>query len=258
MTRMNSSRSFRLALVVVALVLSAGAAGAVTISNHDTPEDAAVGDRLSTTYVFADLYQNPQYEQWTLQGETELGSVTWTVQLVDQVGNVRNQNSYDGAVFNQSVSARDNVDEVRVQLTGTVPEVGNWSYRGGQAFLFAEYRLTRQGGTSTVINTFRSTRYTEGSREARRAIESARGTIEDAGGNQQAERTLENAVSAYNAGNFDNAADLAGQAQETAKSAKQRGQTIQLALYAIVGLIVVGGVIGGVYWYRSGQTQSKL
>ena len=255
---MNSSHSSRLLLVIVVTGLFAGAAGAVTIGSQDTPADVKVGDRITATYVFVDLYQDPQYTEWTLQGETDLESVTWTAQLVDQAGNVVAQNSYDGVIFNQSVSVDEDVDEVRVQLTGNVPEAGNWSYEGGQTFTFSEFRLTRQGGTSTVIDTFSSTRYTEASREARQAIESADASIQQSGGNQQAETQLENAISAYNAGNFDNAVDLANQAENTATSARQQSQTLQYALIAVVAIVILAAIVGAIYWYRSQQGASKL
>ena len=258
MTRMSSNPSSRLLIVITALVLFAGAAGAVSIANEDTPSEVKVGDRITATYVFVDLYKDPQYTEWTLQGVTELDSVTWTAQLVDQAGNVREQNSYDGTIFNQSVSVENDVDEVRVQLTGNAPEIANWSYEDQQPIMFVEFRLTRQGGTSTVIDRYSATRFTEDSARAREAIEAADAAIAGAGGNAQAETTLDNAISAYNVGNFDNAVDLANQARNTAQSAQQQSQTFQLALYVIVGIVVLVAVVGGIFWYRSQQGASKL
>lgn len=254
----NRSSSILLALLV-SVILATGAAGAVTISEHGTPTDLQVGERVTVSYVFTDLYTDPQYEQWTLQGETELEEVTWTVQLVDQADTVQGQELYDGAVFNQSVNIETDTAEVRVEVTGAVPSVGNWSYADGNRFLFAEFRLVRQGGTSAVIATFDdTTRYSDESRQAREAIESARAAIEEVGGHSEAETTLSSAVSAYEAGNFENAVNLANQAENTANQAKQGQEQQQLLLMGAGVVVLIVAIVGAVFWYRSRQQTSKL
>lgn len=260
MIRMNSNRSSRILLVlVVAIAAGAGVTGAVTISDHETPAEAKVGERMTVSYVFTDLYTDPQYEQWTLQGETGLDDVTWTVQLIDQADTVQDQQAYDGAVFNQSIDIETDTAEVRVEVTGEVPAIGNWSYADGNPFLFAEFRLARQGGTSAVIQTFdETTRYTDESRQARNAIESARTAISEAGGHEDAENTLSSAISAYNAGNFQNAVNLANQAEETAQKAQQGQEQRNLLLMGAGVVVLIAIVIGVVFWYRSRQTTSKL
>lgn len=257
---MNSSRSSSaLLILVVTVVVGAGVAGAVTISEHNTPTEAQVGDRVTVSYVFSNLYTDPQYEQWTLQGETGLEDVTWAVQLVDQANTVHEQQSYDGAMFNQSVDIEQDTAEVRVEVTGAVPPVENWSYADGNPFLFAEFRLTRQGGTSAVIDTFdETTRYTEESRQAREAIERAETAITDAGGNADAENTVASAISAYEAGNFENAVNLANQAEETAQRAQRGKEQRNLLLMGAGVVVLLAIIIGVVYWYRSRQTTSKL
>ncbi len=256
---MSSNRYFRiLAFILVSLVLAAGVAGGVTISEQDAPSTAQTGSQQSAVFVFENLYQDPSYEQWTLQGTTELKNVTWTVELVNQAGSVQAQNSYDGTSFNQRININDGVARVTVQATGTVPPVQNYSYSPPQSFVFGSFTLARTNGSSMPINTYETRHYTADSQQARQAIQSAQSTIDKAGGNEQAQNILDNAISAYNVGNFGNAEDLAEQAKQRAESAQQQSQLIQYAIVAIIGLVVLGAIVGGIYWYRNQQRGGTL
>lgn len=256
---MSSNRCFRLIpLVLVSLVLAAGVAGAVTISDQDAPSSALVGSQVSSTFTFSNLYQNPSYESWTLQGQTELENVTWTVELLNQAGAVQGQQSYDGSEFQQPISLENDVATVNVQITGTVPPVQNFTYSPAPSFVFASFELARQGGSSAPIQEFETQHYTQESQEARTAIDEAQTAIDEAGGNQQAQTTLNNAISAYEAENFGNAIDLANQAQQRATSAQQQSQLIQYAIFAVIGLVILIAIVGGVYWYRKQQRGGTL
>jgi hypothetical protein len=253
MKKTNSSRCFKLLVACLVLLAAVAApAAAVSISDSAVPEEAAVGEQVSATTTLDELYKNPQLESWTLQGETNLTDVTWTVTTYDQTGSKLDQQSADGTNMSVDVAADDDVSEVKVKVTGTVPEVTNYSYDPAQQFLLMSLTQARDGGSSTEIETWQTHHYTEESASAREALDAAESAVESAD-SQQAEKTLTNAVSAYENSNFDLATELANEAQSQAESAEQSDQTMQLALYAVGGLLVVGLVVGGFVWYRSQQ-----
>ncbi|WP_255197283.1 DUF4398 domain-containing protein [Halorarius litoreus] len=247
------------ALVVSLLLLTAAVvpAAAVSTSKDGVPDETAEGSEVTATYRFTELYS--EFETWTLNGRTELSDVTWTVRKLDQAGNQINQTSYDGASFNESVDIGQDTAEIVVRVRGTAPTVENFTYDPAEQFTFARFQLRRQGGSNQQITADETHHFTEESKEARDEIESAQQAIDAAGGNQQAEQTLANAISAYNAGNFGNAVDLANQAEQRANQAQSSQNTTQLLLYGGIGLVVLLLVIGGLAYYRSQQdTYDKL
>ena len=255
---MNSSHCFRLLVIAVCVVLVAGVAGAVTVDDETVPGSAEVGTDVTAQVVVVDLYEAA--DQWTLAGESELQQVTWTV-----VGfNAANREvqsyraTYAGSEFEHPVSLDSEVVRVRVELTGTVPAVENYSYDPSQEFRFVELSHVRAGGTTTEIASLDTHHFTQDSQRAANAIDGAEQAIDRVGGNQQAETTLDNAISAYEAGNFDNAYDLAQQSLRTAQRAGQTQQRNQLLLYGALGLVLVGVIVGAVLWYRSQQRTSRL
>ncbi|MFB6173546.1 MAG: hypothetical protein ABEI39_02795 [Halobacteriales archaeon] len=255
---MNSSPSSKLLALVAVLVIAAGAAGAVSVSQESAPDSARVGETVSATITLTELYQDPNYQQWTLQGQTDLNNVTWTVQTINQAGEVVETKTYDGSPIQHGVNIQSGASKIRVKITGEVPEISNYSYDPEHEFLFAGLVQLRSGGTADQIETFRTHHYTNDSRQARSEIEQAERAINTSGGNQQARDTLSNAVSAYEAENFDNAIDLANEAERIAKSAQQSQQRTQLILMGLGAVVVIGLLVGLVYWYRANQTASKL
>ena len=254
---MSSSRSSRLALVlVVALLCSAGIAAGVSVSEHDTPDGAAVGDRVETSYQLTELYSD--YDEWTLQASTELENVTWTFRLLDQSGDPVDTVSADGQNGSVGLSIDDGVATVEVRVVGEVPAVANYSYEPAPSFVVAEFEQTREGGASEAIDSFESRHYTEESREARQAIESAEAAIEDAGGDAQAEESLQSAIDAYEGENFANAVNLAERAEREAGQAVQTQQRNQYILYGVIALVVIAVVVGAIYWYLNRDTGSRL
>jgi hypothetical protein len=257
MTRTNLSRSSSLLVACLVLLTAVAApAAAVSVADSDVPKEAEVGSQVSATATLDELYKNPQLEAWTLQGETNLTDVTWTVTTYDQTGSKLDQQSADGQNMSVDVAAADDVSEVKVKVTGTVPEVTDYRYDPAQQFLLMSLTQARDGGSSTELKTWQTHHYTEDSASAREALDSA-ATALDGSNSQEAAKTFDNAVSAYNnadgAEGFTLATELANEAQSKAESAKQSDQTMQLALYAVGGLLVVGLLVGGVFWYRSQQ-----
>lgn len=262
--RMNSipcSRATAALFCLVGLLAVAGTAGAFSVSTDGSvPNETAVGSEVAVTYVIDSPYDGPPNE-YTLSGATELENVGWTVEVLDQGDSVYEE-TYGEQSFNQTM-ARDgeqNGDEVRITLEGTVPAVENYTYEPTEKYTVASFSRV----TGSNENEFRSDsahHYTNQSREARDAIDAAGAAIDEAGGNSEADNLRGNAISAYENGNFENAIDLANQAQNTAQQAQQSQQTTQTLLYAagaVVLLLLLGG--GGYYVYSQSKEDdySKL
>lgn len=257
---MNSNRSSRLATALVATVLALAVAtpvvAAVSVSPDGVPDEAEQGTDLEARFTLTELYTD--YESWTLEGETDLREVTWTVQQFDQAGNQVSQQSYDGQSFNESVSLDSDASEIRVRVTGTVPEVTEFSYDPEESFTVAAFTLVRQGGTQQALDGYSTHHFTAESKQARQAIDEA-GAAVDGVDNQQARNQLNRAIEAYNNGNFDLAIDLAEDAEQTARQAERSRQRTQLALYGGLGVLALVVVFGGVYYWQSQQdTYDKL
>lgn len=250
---MNLSRYSR-ALVAALLLVSvvAGTAAAVDAEAEGVPSDAKVGSEVTATYTFTNLYSD--YESWTLHGETNLTDVTWTVRELDQAGNQVDQNSYDGASFDEDVSLNSDTATVKVKVTGTVPAVENFTYDPPQRFLFASFAQTRQGGASERITRDRVHHYTNESEKARQAIDKATAAVEGSGSGD-AKNALNNAIAAYDKSNFELARDLASEAENKASQSKQT----QMLLFGGLGVVALALVGGGVYYWRQQRdTYDKL
>ena len=255
MTKTSWSRFSKLALacLFVLSVATVPAAG-VSVGETDVTDDAEVGSQVNATVTLTNLYQNPTLESWTLAGSTDLTEVTWTVMYFDQTGARVDQESFDGQSFSGAeVATADGTSEVRVRVTGTVPQVEDYSYDPAQSFTVLSLEQTREGGSTNAIDEWTAVHYTEESREARNAIDEASATVADVN-SQDAERSLGNAIDAYNGGEFGLAVDLSEQAQERAQQTQQSNQRMQLILYAVGGLVIVGLVVGGFLYWRSQQS----
>lgn len=253
---MSWSRSSKALGVLLVLLAAVAPAAAVTSSASGVPNAAQVGSEQKATYTLGELYADGTQE-WTLTGRTNMTGVQWTVEKRKLGGDVETK-SYSGQSFSVQVSSNNDVEKVIVTVRGTTPEVRNFTYDPREQFLFV--RLNKSFGDSAeTITTTQVHHYTNDSKRAREAIESARSAIEAAGGDRQAEQLLNNAVSAYNSENFDNAADLARQAKREAKQKQQVSSRNRTLLYAGAGLLALLAVAGGVYYWRSQQdTYDKL
>ncbi|MFQ3293327.1 MAG: hypothetical protein ACI8VE_000389 [Natrialbaceae archaeon] len=268
MTTMSLSRSSKLVglFLVAALVVGAvaGTATAIDLQNEDVPEEAEAGEKITVSFTLSELYQNPQFTEWSLGGETELENATWTVEHKNDMGNTVNVTQVDGQeVTAGPFQANGEVNELQVEVTGTVPEPGNFTYPENETFLVAEITQQRQGGTSNDIGTWSAHHYTAESKEARNKIREAEGAIEeaeDAGGSvTNAKDKLSNAIKFYESGpgGFENAISNADGAIEDAESAQSsaesRQQRNQLLLYGGIAIVVILIIAGGIYWYRQQQ-----
>ncbi len=272
---MTSNRSSKLTVLAVLLavsVLLAAPATAVTVAQTDVPQEAEAGSQISASFTLTDLYQDPQWEPWTLEGETELSNVTWTLTFIDPQGNEFHTETYNGQSFSQAGISTNHeqgtVTEIRVEITGDVPAPEQYTYPDNETFTLATLtQISGDEGAHNEIDTWETHHYTvaeagnpdatPGSKDAREALDGARNAIDDAdeAGSDvsAAEETLENAISAYENGNFQNAVSLAEDAKDEAESAQQSQQQSQMVLFGGVGLVVVLLIAGGFWYYRQQQ-----
>jgi hypothetical protein len=232
-------------LCVVALLATAGTASAFSVSADGVPSEAAVEEEVSVTYTIDDPFTDAPNE-WTLAGSTELQSVSWTVTVL-RAGDQVNQETYGDQSFEQDLEIDNNGDQVRIELVGTTPAVSNYTYDPAQSYQVAS--LSRISGSNE--DEFRNDtahHYTEDSQAARQAIDDAQAAIDEAGGNEEAEELVNSAISSYENENFQNAQDLAGQAQSQAQQAQESAQTQRTLLMAGAGLVVLLLLIGGGYY----------
>ena len=282
MERMTSNRSFKLtaiALVLVMVVAAAAPAVAVTVDESDVPPEAEAGEQISASFYLTELYQEPDWDPWTLQGETEMNNVTWTLTYVDAGGSQFDTVTHDGAEFEQSeISADNDIIEIRVEVTGEVPGVEEYTYPDEEEFLVAELtQISGEEGAQDEIDTWDAHHFTAadetatdaapGTQEVREALDTAQAdiaTAEDAGGDtDDAEQSLQSAISAYQSGDFENAITQAERAQNEASEAyddaEASEQRTQLLLFGGGAVVVLALLGGGFWWWRQqGDDYDKL
>lgn len=278
MTSSRSSKATTLALLLVLSLAAMAPAAAINVASQDVPSEAEVGTTVEATFALDTLYQEPSFQAWALQGQTELRNVTWVVAYTAPDGSTFNTQQYSGDSFTQQGVDTDSetapfgqpVTEIEVTVRGEVPPVEQYTYDQREQFVVAE--LAQRGGDSGSTNTIDSWgthHYTAGSegepgsQEARQAIESAESAIVEAenadADTSGANETLASAVSAYENGNFANAANIAQNAEDQADQARQdaesSAQTAQLLMYGGIAVLVLA-LVGGGYWYYQQQQSS--
>jgi hypothetical protein len=223
--------------VAVVLLAFAGTAAAVSVEFSE-PAPVQVGDQVEYNVAVQEPFRDAPSE-WTLQATTGLGNATWTLQVsaqgdpVDTVDAAGANVSYD---LTESTSPTPTL--VNVSVSGDVPRIGTYSYdepASERVELVTISRVT--DGNANALETIEVRRYTEASQNARTAIDDA---IEAVGGQND---KIEQAISAYNTGNFENAQSLAEEAQGGAQSS-------QLLIYAAIAVVVLAVVGGGIYYWR--------
>ncbi|WP_299234283.1 hypothetical protein [Natronomonas sp.] len=245
---MNRSRLAAAAVAVLLFgALFSGPAAAVGSQPQDIPEESEVGTELEATFEVTELFD--EFNEWTLVAGTELENATWTVRQYNQAGDQISREDTDGPEATQSVDIDDGTATIEVRVTGTTPEIESYSYDPEDRFVVANFTQQRSGGTDAAVGSHETHHFTAESREAREAVDSAREAVEGSG-SAEAERLLGNAVSAYERGNFENAIDLAEQAEGEA-SQSQLVRTGLLVGGAVVVVVVLAA--GGYRLYRSRQ-----
>lgn len=237
-----------IAALVAVLVFGAlfvGPAAAVQSSPTDLPEESEVGAEFEATFELTELFD--EFNEWTLSAQTELDNSTWTVRQYNQAGDEISRVDTDGQSVSQAVDLDEGTATIEVRVTGTTPEVDEWSYDPPDSFVAANFTQERDGGTADEIASHESHHYTTESKDARDAIDRAQGEVGDSG---DARSSLDSAVSAYESGNFENAINLAERAEDEAS----QSQLVRNSLIGVGVVIVLLLVIGGGYRvYKSRQ-----
>jgi hypothetical protein len=244
MSWIHSSKGAILGALLVCSLVAVGTAAAVSVSG-DAPAPAENGTEVSMSVTIEDPFANAP-DQWTLRGDTELVEANWNVEVLNQ-GRLVTRNDAAGANFTQPLNFDDGATTVNVTVTGTVPTLSTFDYENKSAENYLVMSLAQQSGNA-VDQRWSAHRYTAESDSARQAIDDAQSAVEEAGG--AGEDDLDQAINAYDAGNFDNAESLADDAQ-TAAEESQGGLPIVLIGGVVVVLLLVVG--GGYYYYQSQQ-----
>lgn len=244
MSWIRSSKGVVLGIALVVALLAAGTAAAVTIQGQ-APPPAETGETIDTTVTLEEPFRDAP-DQWTLQGSTALENASWTVQVTAQGDPVDTVDS-GGQEFTYDLDSETGATEVEITVRGDVPQLSSFNYEEMSAENYSAVTVSRvSDGATTELRNFRSHRYTEESREARTAIDDA---IDSAGGRND---KIEQAISSYDNGNFENAVSLANEAESGAQSS----QLLFIAAGVVVVLALVGG--GVYYWREQRKSDYKL
>lgn len=252
MKKMNwthSSKGIVLGVLLAIAFVMVGTATAVTVAGT-APDAAEVGDTVEMQVTVEDPFDG-QDDQWTLQGETELEGASWSVESVNVGGDRVNRVDTTGDTFEIGLDSGDGVNEVTVELQGTVPEMTVFDYRDQDAENYVAMGLSvEESGASLQGMPLEAHRFTEESREARQAIDDARDVV----GEDSDE--LDTAITLYESEQFEEATAEANEVREDAEGAEQTRSFLLLGGGAIALLLVVGGVF---YLYKQRQQDtSKL
>lgn len=248
---MNWSRCSEVALALGLLaVLAVAPVAAIETTPEGVPERAQVDTDVTGTVELTDLYS--EYDTWTLHGETALTDVTWTVVEFNAADEQIDQRSYDGPSFDHPVDLGSDTTRIEVRVEGTAPPLENPRYAPPHNFTLARFQQVREGGTSERIATYRVHHFTDASAAARNAIANASSVVAGSG-SEKARNLLDDAIAAYNEGSFGAAQDLAAEARNEARKARQSQQTTRTLLFGGSVLVVLVVVGAGIYYWRSRQ-----
>jgi flagellar basal body-associated protein FliL len=258
----RSARTTAIVAVLGVAVLFAGTAMAVTVADSEVPSESQVGNPVTASANLTDLYDED--DQWTLAVQTDLQDPQWTVEYLNQTGDVIETvtQSGDQALTGPTVSPP--VDEISISVTGETPGVESFDYGSDQTYLGLQVEKRTSGGDETIEN-WQVTHYTEASRSAKQALDAASEAIdaaEESGGDvTEAQSDFDSAVQAYNGENpnFDLAQQLATDARDAAEAAtNDGGDDGGLPLIPIVGgVVVLAVVVGGALYYYSQQNKQQ-
>jgi len=249
MSWIRSSKSAALVALLALSLVAVGTAGAISVSPGEVPNESQVGETVTTTVTVEDPFVDMP-DEWTLQGSTELTNVSWTV-TVRQQGEQVSQETFGEQSFEHPLNASNNGDTVVVELTGDTPAVENYTYEPRETYTLYDFD-TVQGSSTNDLNATSVHHYTNASKSARQAIDEAAAAVNESGTGQN---DLDQAISSYENGVFDNAESNAQDAVEAAEQAQQSSQRNQTILMGVGALVVLAIIGGGIYYWRSNQNE---
>lgn len=247
--------------LVCAAVFGVGMLGAAAISfEGDSPDSAQVNSEVEIEEVVVEDLATVG-DTWTMQVTTELDSPRIQATVKDPGGNpTAEYDTTDDTLEFEIDTSRDAT--VELSVTGDAPPIqngpGQFSYENQERENIVALRVSElfQGEQQSIDGgTFSVHRYTDGSQEARAAIDDANEAAEDAD-SDDARDAVDDAVTFYNNAEFDKAIERANEAEDIAGS---EGETRRLLMIigGILALIIVIG--GGAYLYQERQEpENKL
>lgn len=251
MSWIRSSNTAGVVVLLAIALLAAGTAAAIQFDG-EAPESAEVGSEVNMSIEITEPFADPLPSQWTLEGDTELNSADWTIVAEDNTGDIVVRSDTNELQLN----ADDSIVAVTVEIRGEVPEGISFNYENQDEENYVAVELLRQtdSGAERVADEaiWEAHRFTAESQEARTAIDAASGAVDSSGGSGQDD--LDRAIVAYNNGNFQNAIDLAEEAESTAEGSEQTTQFLLIGGAVVVLIAVVGG---GFYVYRQRQQDTN-
>jgi hypothetical protein len=240
MSWIHSSRGAVIGVLAVLLFAAVGTAAAVTVDGS-SPAPAKVGESVEYTATLEEPFRDAP-DQWTLQGSTALENASWTVQVSAQGDPVETIDS-GGDNFTYDLDSTTGATQVEITVTGDVQPIDDFVYADQSSENHTVLTVARlSDGNENVLASFVGPRYTAASQEARTAIDAA---IEANDGRTD---KVDQAISAYDNENFENAVALAEEAESGAQSS-------QLILYAVIAIVVLAVIGGGIYYWRQQQDQ---
>ena len=239
---MNWTHSSKVIVLAVLLTVSLGAAGTVTAFGFDdsgVSDDMQVGQQETATVVMEEPFaeRNPG---WTLVVDSEFDNAGITITATTPTEEIQTsgQGSAELTLDNEAIN------EVEIEVSGSVPEIDQYSYENPEQEQFVAVRVN--DSASGVIETWNVQRYTEQSREARDKLDEASEIAGEDSDELSSARTL------YNSGEFEESITESEGVINDAESSEQT----QTLLFVGAGVVVLLLLAGGGYYVYSQRSRN--
>lgn len=222
---MSWSHCSELGLIAAAILLvsTAAVAGAVSVTWENVPEEAEAGEEVTLEIELSELYAEDS--RWEVSGTTGLENAEWTVEFFEDGQEVESFNDTGGSLAPVLIDENESQAPayVYVVVTGEVPEPDAYDYQNGQQFQALDLDGAAERG-EFEIDTWEIPHHTAESQSARSSLGDARSAVDQADSDgadvSGAESTWDDAVAAFESGDFDQAVSLAEDAESQAQSAE--------------------------------------
>ena len=234
---MNWTHSSKVIVLAVLLTVSLGTAGTAAAFSFD---DSGVSEEMEedTQQTATVVMEEPFAERnpgWTVvvTSEFEEAGITITATTPTETIQESGQGEARLTLDNEAIN------EVEIQVSGTVPTVEQYSYENQEQENFVVMEVS--DANSGVIETWEAHRYTEESREARNKLDEAAEIASEDDDDFTSARTL------YNSGEFEQSI-TESEAIINQQESSEQTQTLLFVGAGVVVLLLLAG--GGYYVYN--------
>lgn len=253
----NYKYLFLLFIISITSILSVSTVTAVDIENQYNPIEAEVDSEVNANLTITNLYENREYNYWTLNANTELKNPEWVLRLYNLSGELINRELYQENNFNYTqISVEKNVSKIQLDVIGIAPKINNYSYQTPQEFTILQIHQKNQDTRDNEIAKLTTYYYTEQSRTTRNLLDTIKNNIDNKNNSapSEAKDLYNNSVSSFNNGNIENSLDLARQAQQKIEDS----ETTQIFANTgiLIGILIIIVII--TYIIISNRKQDKL